>query len=160
MLNGDQEHRPPVEAVPDIIASPPGSKKPKLSSGEPAIEDTGSPSIPTQTSTDTDTVAMGSLDMRTEDSPGAGPSTLPLVNDNGRSGNDAAAEEDKEMSFNVQPPTPEATAVSMPIVERREEEWSICHMIWRGTIYEFKVEANDLYVPSSPCSLTTTTTRG
>lgn len=130
MLNGDKEPLPPVEAVPDIIASPPDPKKPKLSPSEADSEQ--------HDPTPVQEVSASSAN--TDSSPGAGPSTLPEK----ENGVKVDKEVDGEMSFSVQPPTPEATAVSLPVVEKLEEEWTTCHMVWRGTTYEFAVEANDL----------------
>lgn len=137
MLNGDRESRPPVEAVPDIIASPPDSKKAKLDPSPDSDKSEKNDSNPAE-----DVKVSDSASQNTGDSPGAGPSTRTLPDQKGGVQQDESG--DGEMSFSLQPPTPEATASSLPVVERLEEEWTACHMVWRGTIYDFKVEANDL----------------
>ena len=146
MLNGDRETRPPVEAVPDIIASPSDSKKAKLDLDPNPDKSEKNGCTSTQDVKDSSTTgAITQTNTNTEDSPGAGPSSLPDQKVGEQQDGDAVASDGEgEMSFSVQPPTPEATASSLPVVERLEEEWTTCHMVWRGTIYDFKVEANDL----------------
>lgn len=140
MSDGIKEDQPPVEAVPDIIASPSEPKKMKVLSN-PQVNTTQTP-LSSKQDNKTDEPTDNDMESDMPSNPEAGPSTGIT--------SQRKVDDDEDVSVNIQPPTPEAVSMSLPVVETKEEEWSHCHMTWRGKVYDFKVDANDMYVRPIP----------
>lgn len=118
MSEGEPGSSPPVEALPDIIASPDDARLADDGSHTEATASVSADDPPTASSLENQAIKDGAVNDEQ-------PSVL-------------------GMETRLEPPTPEMTAVSLPIVAETEEQWTSCHMTWRGKLYDFRVGANDL----------------
>lgn len=124
MSDRDPKESPPIEAVPDIVASPEkGESADGAAEAPPRDRATHERSLnPRNDSSEAKDHAIGVA------------IAAPLTN--GGTSSDSGS--------TVEPLTPEVTAVSLPAVAEEDEQWTSCHMTWRGKAYEFRVGANDL----------------